>query len=384
MKNSERRVLIVKDKSRLELLTEQFSTKSQAKFYIKNNRMNFAAKLSKKKASKRMPPSMQSSFFGSKKIRKRPTQQIQQQMQQQLDQVQEIQQEEMLDAEVENFKNEGEFGKIEEEDTTFQETITYVQQEVRKQAKPQIVERDYLSSFLFAKDDIIVVVGRDGLVANTAKYAKNLPIIGINPDPDKINGIFLPYHASQIGAVLTTVLNNNFRSRSVTMAEVEMNDGQRLLAFNDIFIGTSTHRSAHYRITHNQCTEKHSSSGIIISTGAGSTGWLSSIANMTNKISEFCLGNQSIKINQAQNNPFNIRWDTDYLLFVVREAFESKNSQTTISIGKVTHQNSLMIESLMSEEGVIFSDGILDDYIRFNSGAIAYIGIAEEKANLVS
>lgn len=367
MKNSERRVLIVKDKSRLELLTEQFSTKSQAEFYIKSNRVNFADKLRKKKESKLMRPPKQNSVFGSKP-RKRPVQQ----------------QKVEVDAEVANFSNDGEFKEIEREDTGFQSTIAYIQQEVRKQAKPQLLEREYLSSFLFAKDDIIVVVGRDGLLANTAKYAKGLPIIGINPDPDKINGIFLPYHSPQIGAVLQKVLNNNFKSKTVTMAEVEMNDGQRLLAFNDIFVGTSTHRSAHYRITHNQCTEKHSSSGIIISTGAGSTGWLSSIANMTNKISEFCLGDKSIKISQAQNNPFKIRWNTDYLLFVVREAFASKNSQTTISIGKITHQNSLMIESLMSENGVIFSDGILDDYIRFNSGSIAYIGIAKETANLVS
>ena len=369
MKNSERRVLIVKNKSRLELLTEQFSTKSQAEFYIKSNRVNFAAKLKKKKASKRMPPPKQSSIFGSKSKKS-----LIQQQQQSIE----------VDAEVANFSSGGEFQEIEKEDEGFQNTITYIQQEIRKQAKVQIVEREYLSSFLFAKDDIIVVVGRDGLVANTAKYAKNLPIIGVNPDPNKINGIFLPYEASQIGTVLRKVLNGTFRSKLVTMAEVEMNDGQRLLAFNDIFVGTSTHRSAHYRITHNQCTEKHSSSGIIISTGAGSTGWLSSIANMTNKISEFCFGNKSVRINQAQNNPFKIKWDTDYLLFVVREAFESKNSQTNISISKITHQNSVMLESLMSENGVIFSDGILDDYIRFNSGAIAYIGIAKEQANLVS
>jgi hypothetical protein len=59
-----------------------------------------------------------------------------------------------------------------------------------------------------------------------------------------------------------------------------LNDGQRLLAFNDLFIGASSHISARYKISFNQNSEEHSSSGLIVSTPAGSTGWLSSIFNM--------------------------------------------------------------------------------------------------------
>ena len=37
----------------------------------------------------------------------------------------------------------------------------------------------------------------------------------------------------------------------------------------------------------------------------------------------------------------------------------------------------------MPAGGVIFSDGVEADHLDFNSGAIAMIGIAPEKANLV-
>jgi len=37
----------------------------------------------------------------------------------------------------------------------------------------------------------------------------------------------------------------------------------------------------------------------------------------------------------------------------------------------------------MPENGVIFSDGIQEDFIEFNSGAIAEIGIADKRANIV-
>lgn len=43
----------------------------------------------------------------------------------------------------------------------------------------------------------------------------------------------------------------------------------------------------------------------------------------------------------------------------------------------------LVVESLMPMNGIIFSDGIEADFLKFNAGNIATIGIAKEKANLV-
>ena len=43
----------------------------------------------------------------------------------------------------------------------------------------------------------------------------------------------------------------------------------------------------------------------------------------------------------------------------------------------------LVITSQMPDNGIIFSDGIENDYLAFNSGAIAHIALAERKANLV-
>ena len=45
------------------------------------------------------------------------------------------------------------------------------------------VERQDIARFLFAPDDIVVVVGQDGLVANIAKYLDGEPVIGIDPEP---------------------------------------------------------------------------------------------------------------------------------------------------------------------------------------------------------
>ncbi|PKP14532.1 MAG: sugar kinase, partial [Bacteroidetes bacterium HGW-Bacteroidetes-23] len=58
-------------------------------------------------------------------------------------------------------------------------------------------------------------------------------------------------------------------------------------------------------------------------------------------------------------------------------------TQTGITAGIIKGQNHLTIESLMPTGGIIFSDGIESDFLKFNSGAIVTIGIAAETANIV-
>ncbi len=71
------------------------------------------------------------------------------------------------------------------------------------------------------------------------------------------------------------------------------------------------------------------------------------------------------------------------LLFAVREPFKSIRTHADISVGLINNQKHLRIESLMPTGGIIFSDGIESDFLQFNSGTIATIGIAKETANLV-
>jgi hypothetical protein len=193
---------------------------------------------------------------------------------------------------------------------------------------------------------------------------------------ERYDGVLLPFNPDNFVIAVENVIKNKFRSRSVSFAEAKLNDGERLLAFNDLFIGASTHVSARYRISFQNKTEEHSSSGIIVSTQAGSTGWLSSIFNMTFGMHKFIEKDNSKKKYPSLKE--------NQLLFVVREPFASKKTQTGIQAGIVTDQTNLVIESLMPTNGVIFSDGIEADYLKFNSGNIVTIGIAKEKANLVA
>ena len=164
------------------------------------------------------------------------------------------------------------------------------------------------------------------------------------------------------------------------------------MAFNDLFIGPSSHVSARYKITFAGKTEEQSSSGLIISTAAGSTGWLSSIFNMAYGISDTFQQNKramrskskkSLPNKQQKGGHTRPKVSNDELLFAVREPFKSIRTQTEIVAGIINNQNKLIIESLMPSQGIIFSDGIESDFIKFNSGSIATIDLAAESANLV-
>jgi NAD kinase len=269
----------------------------------------------------------------------------------------------------------GDFSDYEREHEVFHNSLSTVQRNLSTVLKNKIVERSFLPSYIFNDKQVIVTVGQDGLVANTAKYVGQIPIVAVNPDQERFDGVLLPFNSSNFISAIEKVVSQNYNSKLTSFAEAKLNDGQRLLAFNDLFIGASSHVSARYKLTYNNATEEHSSSGIIVSTQAGSTGWLSSIFNMSFGIHKFIeKDNSKKKYAKLKDNQ---------LMFAVREPFASRRTQVETTAGIITGQSKLIIQSFMPNNGLIFSDGIETDFLKFNSGAIATIGIADEKANLV-
>jgi hypothetical protein len=162
------------------------------------------------------------------------------------------------------------------------------------------------------------------------------------------------------------------------MAVAKLDDGQSLFAVNDLFIGQRTHVSARYRISFHKKTENQSSSGIIVSTGAGSTGWFRSIlAGASGVAAGFGAGGKFK--DQYRFDP-----GADELRFSVREPFVSRVSSAEIVIGVVKAGENLEIASQMPHQGVIFSDGIESDFLSFDSGRVAKIAVADRKLHLLT
>lgn len=229
------------------------------------------------------------------------------------------------------------------------------------------VLRSDLSRFIFEPDDVVIAVGQDGLVANVAKYLDEQRVIGVNPDAGTFDGVLVKHPPQAIGDVLALVLKDRAKLQVRTMVEAALDDGQRLTALNEIFVGHKTHQSARYRIARDgEAGERQSSSGLIVATGTGATGW-------------------ALSINRQRATPLHMPApDQRRLSFFVREAFPSVSTAATLTEGVLDDRQTLIVTSEMGEGGAIFGDGLEDDRIALPWGTRVTLGLASGGLRLVA
>jgi NAD kinase len=206
------------------------------------------------------------------------------------------------------------------------------------------VDRQDLDRFLFAPDDLVLVVGQDGLVANAAKYLQGQQVIGINADPERFDGVLCRHPPSAAGRLLAWTAaprGGAFLVERRTMTVAEREDGQRLLALNEIFVGHRTHQSARYVLEASGRRERQSSSGLLCATGTGATGWARSISEQR-RIERLLAGPDLLEPGER-----------------------------------------LLAHSEMAEGGVAFADGIESDALEFLGGQSLALRRAEEVLHLV-
>ena len=278
-------------------------------------------------------------------------------------------------------QNQISFADYEQSDQQYQRALASLRQQLPRTLKQQFIDRDFLPTYQFGEHDLVITLGPDGLVINTAKYLTMQPILALNPDPARIDSILIPFSYNEAGSWIKRTLEGSVRLKYASMARATLNDGQVLYAVNDLFIGPRTHGSARYRLQLAGREEQQSSSGIIVSTGAGCTGWLRSITQGAWQVASYFESDLGAA---PQLEQIALGWDSEQLWFTVREPFPSKTSQTNLVFGQIALGQELVLTSQMPDYGVIFSDGIESDYLAFNSGSIARIGLAERKAHLIT
>ncbi len=274
------------------------------------------------------------------------------------------------------------FNDYQTEHDLYYAAVDIARQQLSTLGRVQDVDRSLLPNFIFGKDDVAVAVGQDGLVANTMKYLTGQPLVGVNPDPARWDGVLLPFTANDLKLLLPEVFAKKRPMKDVSIGKAELNDGQILLAVNDFYIGQRTHVSSRYVITLGDRSETHSSSGIIVSTGLGASGWLKSVLAGAQGISS-AIANKKTRDDKHALSVKDLTWGSDFLCFSVREPFPSRSSQAGLVFGTVRNEQPLKVLSLMGENGVIFSDGVEQDFLSFNSGIEATIKLAGHKGQLV-
>jgi NAD kinase len=227
------------------------------------------------------------------------------------------------------------------------------------------VQRADLDRFLFEPEDIVVVLGQDGLVANVANYLEaEQPVIGLNPDPDRYPGVLVPHPPDAAADLIHDVADGRAGFDRRTMAQASLDDGQRLLALNDIFIGHVSHQSARYRLEVAGRSERQSSSGLVVSTGTGATGWAASLRLERHSI---------LEVPEPEERR---------LTFYVREPWPSSATGTELTEGFLDDERHLSVVSELGDGGV-FGDGIEADHLRLEWGQRVEVAVADRALRLV-
>jgi NAD kinase len=227
------------------------------------------------------------------------------------------------------------------------------------------VPRPELDRFVFEPVDLVVALGPDGLVANTAKYlADEQPVIGINSDPKRVEGVLVQHPPEALADVLADVHSGRAPFERRTMVECRLDDDRRLVALNEVFVGHASHQSARYDLRIGDRSESQSSSGIVVATGTGQTGWC-----------------RSLRLERGSALPIPAPTDAALTLFV-REAWPSVASGAGLTEALLSGEPAEIV-SRMETDGVVFGDGIEDDRLELAWGSRASIGVADRRLCLV-
>lgn len=254
------------------------------------------------------------------------------------------------------------------EDAAYKAAVIELRRQIPSDLSVATATRDELPNFLFRPNDLIVVCGPDGLFVNVAKYVDQQLVLTVNPDPRTVAGVLMLFSPSSVGKMIALIKAEKHQVERIPFVKATIDDEYVIWGVNDIFIGRKDHVSARYKMTFSGHTEHQSSSGIIVSTGVGSTGWLRSVAAQCAGLTGRNVPNALSSMPSATSNE---------LVFVVREPFPSPNTGANLVTGRVRPNNPLIVTSEMPEGGFVFSDGVIEKAVTWKAGSTVTVTVGD-------
>ena len=126
----------------------------------------------------------------------------------------------------------------------------------------------------FSRYDVVVTVGGDGTFLEAARHCARQKILGINSDPQWSVGRFCVANDKTFSRILETIINGTSKVSLVNRLKFQIKGSKESVnILNDVLVSHSNPAAmSRYLLKVNQRKEEQRSSGVWISTAAGSTG----------------------------------------------------------------------------------------------------------------
>jgi len=156
--------------------------------------------------------------------------------------------------------------------------------------------------------DIIIAIGGDGTILSASHYLKNKPLLAVNISPKTSEGALATIPIKQLNKKLKQILKNKYKTEKLERIKIIINNKPLpILALNEVFIANEkAYLISKYKIKFKNKKEIQKSSGLLFSTGTGSTAWFKS----------------------AHGIPFSPQ--SKYIKMIVREPYQGRLSKISI------------------------------------------------------
>jgi hypothetical protein len=258
--------------------------------------------------------------------------------------------------------------RYEAEDRAQRGALAEIRRQIPNDLPVTSLTREDLPAFLFRDKDLVVVCGPDGLFVNTAKYIANQLVLSVNPDPRTVAGVLMLFPPHAVGELIARIRAGHHRAERLPFIKATIDDDAVVWGVNDVFLGRRDQISARYAVSFAGRLEHQSSSGVIVSSGVGASGWLRSIATMAAGLDGVKSPRLLASLPHATSSE---------LVFVVREAFPSPDTGTSIVTGRVRPDKPLALISEMPDGGCVFSDGIVEKAVDWPAGSRVTVTVGD-------
>ncbi|HVY01731.1 MAG TPA: hypothetical protein VHA12_03130 [Candidatus Nanoarchaeia archaeon] len=222
-----------------------------------------------------------------------------------------------------------------------------------------IIDRDSINKEIVKKFKLIIAFGGDNHFQHVSHYIDEQLMLGINSDPLRSVGALCSVKSPDIRGVVNEILEEKFNVESWTRTKIVV-DGVEVWphSTSDVFIGEEKRYVMSRHIIHKEgISEEQKGSGLIISTGAGSTGW-------------YCSASRYLKLDKH-----NFTATDKEIWFLLAEPYEWTGHNYKLKTGKIKNKETLEVTSLSDSQAVLSIDSLV--VVKLREGAKVKIQIGE-------